>query len=187
MPLSAEEDDLEAARGGDHKAFDRLMVLYRERIKRLCYRMLRNPADADDAVQETFLRVYQNLAKLPEGDRCSNWMYRIATNVCLTKLGRTKEVISLDAFGELLYHASLIEADPSKVIIERMHFEGMVQAVFEHLSEDCGKVVRLHYEEGLDCNEIADRLGMPAGTVRSHLSRSKPIIEKVVREFNKKE
>ena len=181
------ESDLKEARRGDHKAIDRLNRAYRESIRRHCHRMMQNSDDAEDATQDTFARAFRNLGALTEEDRFSNWLYRIATNVCLTNIKRTREAISLDTSGDPHLQASLIEADPSFNVIERIHAEEIARVVFTRLSEDARKVVWLHYYENLHSGEIENRLGMPGGTVRSHLSRSRQIVMKVAREFNAKE
>lgn len=78
------------ARNGDRNAFAELVELYKDKIFHLAYRMLNNKQEAEDAVQETFLRVYTNLHRYDENQKFSTWIFRIGTNLCIDKLRRRK-------------------------------------------------------------------------------------------------
>ena len=84
----AEDTDLGAARGGDEDAFRRLTDRYRRELHLHCYRMLGSYHDAEDAVQDTFLRAWRHLASFAGRSPFRNWLYRIATNVCLSQRSR---------------------------------------------------------------------------------------------------
>ena len=79
------------ARNGDRNAFAELVELYKDKIFHLAYRMLNNKQEAEDAVQETFLRVYTNLHRYDENQKFSTWIFRIGTNLCIDKLRRRKQ------------------------------------------------------------------------------------------------
>lgn len=98
MPKKPEEIELnfvearlaKLARNGDRNAFAELVELYKDKIFHLAYRMLNNKQEAEDAVQETFLRVYTNLHRYDENQKFSTWIFRIGTNLCIDKLRRRK-------------------------------------------------------------------------------------------------
>ncbi|KAA0781499.1 sigma-70 family RNA polymerase sigma factor, partial [Bacillus sp. BB081] len=67
---------------GDQRAFAEIVELYKDKIFHLGYRMLSNRHEAEDVVQETFLRVYKNLDRYDQKQKFSTWIYRIGTNLC---------------------------------------------------------------------------------------------------------
>src|SRR5690606_6594448 len=87
------------ARNGDRLAFRELVDLYQNKIYHLAYRMLGNTHEAEDIVQETFLRVYTNLNGFDPSQKFSTWIYRIGTNLCIDHLRKRKRKknMSLDA------------------------------------------------------------------------------------------
>src|SRR5215207_1932772 len=90
MEAAAEANLLAAARAGDDDAFNRLVAPHTRALHLHCYRMLGSLHDAEDALQETLVRAWRNLAQFGERSSFGRWLYRIATNVCLTTLARRK-------------------------------------------------------------------------------------------------
>src|SRR5215210_7595211 len=88
---------LEAARGGDETAFERLVEPHRPELHAHCYRMLGSLHDAEDALQDTLLRAWRGLVRFEGRSSLRSWLYTIATNACLNLIARRpKRVLPID-------------------------------------------------------------------------------------------
>ena len=88
IPATQERDLLEAAGRGDEDAFGRLTDPFRRELHAHCYRMLGSVHDAEDALQDVFLRAWRGLARFEGRSSLRSWLYTIATNPCLNKIAR---------------------------------------------------------------------------------------------------
>lgn len=171
------------ARNGDRNAFAELVELYKDKIFHLAYRMLNNKQEAEDAVQETFLRVYTNLHRYDENQKFSTWIFRIGTNLCIDKLRRRKNTYSLDAEmpdGEGNdYYAMLPshEDTPEKQVIVSETQEQIRRAI-ESLPEKYKSVVILRYLHDMSLQEIGDVLDMPVTTIKTRVHRGREYLRK---------
>lgn len=143
---------------------EQLTALYREYgpvIYWRCLRLLGEEAAAEDATQETFVRVHRHLAKTPDGDEALAWIWRIATNYCLNQLrNRTRA------------RARSRELPPPIVESERdlLADRELVLQIIERAPEKTRSVACLHYLDGLGKGEIARVLGISGRTVTNRLN-----------------
>ena len=158
--------------GGESRAFDELLRRYRDRVYRLAYHMLWNEHEADDAAQEVFVRAYCHLKKFRGDSSFFTWLYRIAKNVVYTqahKAGRRREIYRLAHRQQSLRGTVLPLPDTSA---ERGEMLERVYAGLDGLDPRLREVLVLRGIEGLDNEEVARRLNVPLGTVKSRLFRA---------------
>jgi RNA polymerase sigma-70 factor (ECF subfamily) len=172
---------IKLARGGDRRAFAELVDLYKDKIFYLAYRMLSNRQEAEDAVQETFMRVFVNLERYDEAQKFSTWIFRIATNLCIDRLRKRKQTYSLDADlpdGDGNdWHAMLEgnEPTPEKQLVVSETREQVREAI-DSLPEKYKSVVVLRYLHDMSLQEIGDVLDMPVTTVKTRVHRGREFL-----------
>ncbi len=170
-----EWDLIQQARRGDLKAFDRLVGEYQDRIYGLLYNMTSNREDAEDLVQEVFLKAYEALPRFKGKSSFYTWVYRIAVNraINFVKKRKRRAGLSLDDVD------LAIERDPALVQLAgaetpdrgmRLNeLQEKLNKALQTLSEKHRTVVVMHDIQGIPHHEIGEILGCSAGTVRSRL------------------
>jgi RNA polymerase sigma-70 factor (ECF subfamily) len=156
---------VELAVQGEAGSFAMLVARHRHRAIRIAYGIVHNPADAEDAVQDAFIRAYRGLAKFRGAARFSSWIYRIVVNESVRMVRNrhsTVEDVDLDSQCALDEHV-----DTERVL--------MVRECLASLPERLRVVLALRGEEELDYSEIAEILGLPVGTVRSRLHEARQL------------
>jgi RNA polymerase sigma-70 factor (ECF subfamily) len=152
-------------------------------------RMTRNPADAEDLVQETYLRAYRGFAGFQEGTNLKAWLYRILTNSYINiyrKRQREPQTVDgPDDIDEWYLFDRLgsrnVEGSAEEEVLERIPDEDVKRAL-ESLPENFRMPVMLADVEGFSYKEIAEIMDTPIGTVMSRLHRGRKALEKALWE-----
>lgn len=174
------------ARLGDQRAFGELVDLYKDKIYHLAYRMLNNRHEAEDIVQETFLRVYLHLDRFDTAQKFSTWIYRIGTNLCIDRLRKRKPSYSLDAeltTSEGADGYAMIASDghtPESELLLSETQETVRQAI-QQLPDKYKPVVILRYMQDLSLQEIGDVLGLPVTTVKTRVHRGREFLRNKIK------
>lgn len=147
-------------------------------------RMTRSPEDAEDLVQETYLKAYKYYDKFTEGTNLKAWLFRILKNTFINNYRKQKQIPPQNAFEEIedAFESQISPEAPSSIpgpeedILENVLDED-VQAALESLPDDYRMVVLLADLEDFSYQEIADILEIPVGTVMSRLYRARRRLE----------
>ncbi len=176
---------VELARAGDTAAFGSLVRRYQDRLFPTAYRLTGRVEDAQDLVQEAFLKAYVNLGQFHGESSFFTWLYRIAVNLALSNR-RKKRVESHAPLAQGMPRDDLIE-DPSRAgpsdAIERAERDQQIHRALGTLSPDHRVVVVMKDLDGLSYEEIARNLRIPLGTVRSRLHRARLELREKLRGF----
>ncbi len=166
--------------------FDREALPFMRELYGAALRMTRNPSDAEDLVQETFLRAYRGFAGFEEGTNIRAWLHRILSNAFINtyrKKQRQPQTVSDEEVPEWYLYEKLSAsgAEPSAEarVIEALPDED-VQAALDAIPEQFRVAVLLADVEGLSYKEIAEMLEIPIGTVMSRLHRGRRALEKAL-------
>jgi RNA polymerase sigma-70 factor (ECF subfamily) len=167
----SEETWLEEALQGDDEAFSMLVEAYQRPVYNLCYRMLGNQRDAEDAAQETFLRAYKFLHRYDSQRKFSTWLLTIASNYCIDQYRRRK----LPTFS---FDSLPVPDIPEKTIgIETWMIEDekqdAVKMLLEILKPKDRSAVIMRYWYDFSYEEIAEALSLSISAVKSRLHRSR--------------
>jgi RNA polymerase sigma-70 factor, ECF subfamily len=158
-------------RQGDEEAFRELLRRYRGRALFLAAQILRDRTEAEDVVQEAFLRVFRSIGKFRGDASFYSWLYRIVVNLCLDRGRRApaRSTVLLDEEQDASDAAAPVEQ------VERGAMETRLQvhALLAQLGEDLRVTLLLREVVGFSYVEIAEQLGVPIGTVRSRLSAAR--------------
>jgi RNA polymerase sigma-70 factor (ECF subfamily) len=154
-------DLVEAARRGDHEAFEVLATSAGDRLYAVARLILRTSDLAEDAVQEALVRAWQQLPSLRDPDRFDAWLYRLVVNACADQGRQLRRWPS--QVRPLPLEPSI--PDDTGAVADREQLE----RGFERLRPEQRAVVVLHHYSGFSAAEIARMLGIPEGTARSRL------------------
>jgi len=176
LPLE-ESHWLEDARNGDSQAFAMLVDMYAKPVYNLCYRMLGNPQDAEDAAQEAFLRAYKNLERYDPSRKLITWLLSIAAHYCIDQQRRVRAPqVSLDeaAPGELRERS----AGPEKAYLLQETGDEVQYLLAQIPARDRAAII-LYYWYDLSYQEIAKQLKLTESALKARLHRARRSLARV--------
>jgi RNA polymerase sigma-70 factor (ECF subfamily) len=175
------------AQSGEHGAFNALVRKYRHRVMKLSMRYTRNRADAEDAVQNTFIKAYWGLQNFRGESAFYSWLHRIAIN-------SAKNVLSLRARNASLFVSNGRNADDSNDAAPALRdldtpeelalteeIRSAVSTSIDALCEEQRTAIVLRELEGLSYSQVASAMSCPVGTVRSRVFRAREAIDNQLR------
>jgi RNA polymerase sigma-70 factor (ECF subfamily) len=161
---------------GDIQAFDTLVRRYKDQLLNYVYRFVGNRNDAEDLVQETFLRVYKNKHYYKEIAKFSTWIYTIAGNLAKTELRRRKRrrLFSVSNFVNEERDFDIPDTDNNpESAVDGSLKDDIIQKAIEKLPAKFKEVILLRDVQGFAYEEISQILSIPLGTVKSRVNRGR--------------
>jgi len=154
----------------DEDAFERLLDRYQEKVFRLAVSMLKDPARAEEVTQDIFLKFWQALPAYDSRAALSTWLYAIARNTCLSAIRSEsyRRTLSLDQSAE-----PFTPETASKTL--------EIQQLLARLPETQRQAITLFYLQERSVEEVARMLGLPEGTVKSHLHRARRTLAEIMK------
>lgn len=149
----------------------------------LAVRILKNREDAEEALQDAFVRVYRSLSSFEGKSSFSTWFYRIVYNRCMSALEKRKEyyISSLDAEYDDAPPIDVESDDPSPEIrLESDEFRTIVQEEIEKLPSMYGGIFTLFVIQEMSYEEIVRITGLPVGTIKARLFRARALLRNVL-------
>jgi len=181
----AEHDEtvwISLAKEGDRAAFSQLVLQFQRPVYNLCYQMLHNRLDAEDAAQEVFIRAYFKFDTYDDQHKFSTWLFSIASHYCIDRLKRRR--VPLISWADLPAgdHFPAAEMTQPENVLLAAEATREVRALLEVLRPDYRAAVVLKYWYNMSYDEIAQTLDTTVSTVRSRLFRARRKMAQVTTE-----
>jgi RNA polymerase sigma-70 factor (ECF subfamily) len=170
---------------GDRSAFDLLVIKYQHRILKLIMRYVRDPSEAMDVAQESFLKAYRAASSFRGESAFYTWLYRIAINTAknhLVSASRRAAHFDVDLQDAEQHEtlSKLQELDTPEGLAMSEELRATVNKAINQLPEDLRTAILLREIDGLSYEEIAQTMECPVGTVRSRIFRAREAIDKSI-------
>ncbi len=172
---------LEQCREGDSQAIEKLVHTYQKDVYRLALSILDNPDDAEDCTQETFLAALRALDSFREDASFKTWLFRIAINICRSRLRRRKNRRQLQELLQILFHLRGDEVHPEKKAVQNETDADLWHSICS-LDDKHRIPLVLRYYHDLPISDIAAILDVPAGTVHSRLNHARTQLRLLLKE-----
>jgi RNA polymerase sigma-70 factor (ECF subfamily) len=176
------------AKAGDGDAFGELVVRHESKIYGLCLKMLGNPEDAEDVLQEVFIKAFEALPGFRQEARFSTWLYRIAYNACLMRIRKKKlETVPLDrpvklGSDEIPRDVPDWTTDPRADVMNE-ELNGVLKKHIDELHPDNRIVFVLRDIHGLSTDDTASVLGLSVPAVKSRLHRARLFLRERLSDY----
>lgn len=185
MGMSERDTDqllVERVQRGDKQVFGLLVSKYQRRLARMLSRIIRDAADVEDVVQESFIRAYRALPGFRNDSAFYTWLYRIGVNTAKNWLASNRARISSTSTVEIedleqhAFDQQHHDTDSPEALLMTKQIAATVNAAVADLPEDMRTAVTLREIDGLSYEEIANVMNSPVGTVRSRIFRAREAI-----------
>ena len=153
-------------------SFEEVMLPHLAAAYNLARWLIRNDHDAEDAVQEAYLRAFRSFDGFRGASEGRTWLLTIVRNTCYTRLKQNRVAEFVDAFDEELHGTEDDGKNPEAILVERANVQRLRQAL-EELPSEFREVIVLRELEEMSYSQIAELLAIPVGTVMSRLARGR--------------
>lgn len=174
---------------GDAGAYRQLFDLYHRRAFAVALGVVKNRQDAQDVVQEAFIKVHRYIGTFQGNSSFYTWLYRIVMNLSIDHIRRGKPNTDFDdarahesAAGDGSMLPRILDGNPGKTVVRRELTEQLTKSL-EELPEYHRAVILLREVEGLSYEEMADVLKVPKGTIMSRLFHARKKMQESLREY----
>jgi RNA polymerase sigma-70 factor (ECF subfamily) len=175
---------VDRAQHGDKKAFELLVVKYQRKLMRLISRLIRDQAEAEDVVQEAFIKAYRALPQFRGDSAFYTWLYRIGINTAknyLVTQGRRAPTSTEEEAETFDDGDQLRDINTPESMLATKQIAETVNLAMEVLPEELRTAITLREIEGLSYEDIAEAMHCPIGTVRSRIFRAREAIAEKLR------
>ena len=182
--IDVDQQLIERVQKGDKQAFDMLVVKYQSRVMSIVSRLVRDHHEAQDIVQEAFIKAYRALPRFRGDSAFYTWLYRIAVNTAknhLVSKGRRPAIEGVELEeAEVVGIPSLQDDESPERQLLRDELEQVIYGAINKLPDDLKTAITLREFEGLSYEDISKVMDCPVGTVRSRIFRAREAIDKQI-------
>ncbi|MFO7525698.1 MAG: RNA polymerase sigma factor [Ignavibacteriaceae bacterium] len=175
-------DVIESVKKGNSADFSILIDRYKNKAFSLLKRMLKNEFDAEEVLQDCFLKAYNSLSGFKQESKFSTWFYKIVYNTALTRLSSKKrkienEMSTVDDHFELEYESNVNEIDNREMSV-------ILKKLISQLPENHAAVISMFYLDEMSCEEISEVMNISVSNVKVMLYRSRNSLKNIIIDNN---
>lgn len=175
-------DVIESVKKGNSADFSILIDRYKNKAFSLLKRMLKNEFDAEEVLQDCFLKAYNSLSGFKQESKFSTWFYKIVYNTALTRLSSKKrkienEMSSVEDHFELEYKSNVNEMDNREMSV-------LLKKLISQLPENRAAVISMFYLDEMSCEEISEVMNISVTNVKVMLYRSRNSLKNIIIDNN---
>jgi len=174
----SDEDLVNLVRSENKELYSELVMRYQKKLLRYAYYLLKNSAEAEDAVQNSFIKAYKGLFTFNVKKKFSSWIYRITHNEAINLLRKRGEQISLEENSYLT--DKLPSNDNIQLEMEKKDIGKKVRQILLTLPSKYKEPLILYFLEDKSYEDISDILRLPVNTVGTRISRGKTMLKKIM-------
>ncbi|MBQ8093454.1 MAG: RNA polymerase sigma factor [Clostridia bacterium] len=164
---------------GDRQAFEHLITPYEQMVWRVCWQLMGNRYDAEDAAQITMIKAWKAVPQYRGDSAFSTWVYQIAVHTCMDELRKRDRIRPETQLFSETGNSSTDHLTPeSEVIVQESCSE--IRKALDQLDEDQKIPIVLYAIEEKTYDEISETLGIPSGTVKSRISRGRECLRRIL-------
>lgn len=175
-------DIIDSIKKGNHADFALLVDRYKNKAFSMLKRMLRNNSDAEEVLQDAFLKAFYGLSNFKNEAKFSTWFYRIAYNSALTRLSGKKRKVEQE-MSSIEDHFDL-KSDYDYEVTERKDLDEFINKIIEQLPPRFAAVISMFYLEDMSCEEISKILSITVQNVKVILHRSRNALKDIMLSGN---
>lgn len=174
MHNQTDEALIQCVKEGEITSYELLVKRYEGKLIRFVTRIVKDRHSAEEVVQDSFFAIYTHIDRIDTSRKFTTYLFEIAKNTALSLLRKRKPSVSLEEIEEIATDESLYE-----YLLGQERADRIGQAL-DGLDHKYERVIRLYYFDSLSYEEIGRRLKLPVNTVRTHLSRAKRGLKKLL-------
>jgi RNA polymerase sigma-70 factor (ECF subfamily) len=173
---------IESVKKGNHSDFAILIERYKNRAFSMLLRMLKNEQEAEEVLQDCFLKAFNALGTFRQEAKFSTWFYRIVYNTALTKLSGKKRKVENDMLSVDDY--TYLVSDTGFNLLEKKDIAEVVTRLVQKLPPRYGSIVNMFYIDGMSCEEISEVISTSVSNVKVLLHRSRSLLREILEKNN---
>ncbi len=173
---------IESINRGNHSDFSILVDRYKNKAFSLLKRMLKNDMEAEEILQDSFLKAFNGLKNFKQESKFSTWFYRIVYNTALTKLSSKRRKIE-NEMTSVEDHLEL-ESKVDYNLAEQKNISEVINSLIEKLPEKYSSVINMFYLNGISCEEIAEITSTSVSNVKVLLYRARNTFKDILVKYN---
>lgn len=177
-----DQEIIDSVKNGNHSDFSILVDRYKNKAFSMLKRLLKNELDAEEVLQDSFLKAFKSLNNFKGEARFSTWFYRIVYNSAMTKLSSKKRKIELE-MSSIEDHFEL-QSSFNTIDTEERNISEIINDMINLLPEKYSTIITLFYLNGFSCEEISESLDTSVSNVKVLLYRARNAMREVIEKNN---